>query len=101
AERVGLWHGRGGAGDGAAAPSTTRATGPTRIDDFVEAMRVITPQGPVESLRVPGSGAGPSTDRLFLGSEGTLGVIVEAWLRVTDRPARKASASVAFAVYDQ
>ncbi|MEV0131550.1 FAD-binding oxidoreductase [Dactylosporangium sp. NPDC050688] len=77
------------------------ATGPTRIDDFVEAMRVITPQGPVESLRVPGSGAGPSTDRLFLGSEGTLGVIVEAWLRVTDRPARKASASVAFAVYDQ
>ncbi|MDG6104810.1 FAD-binding oxidoreductase [Dactylosporangium aurantiacum] len=77
------------------------ATGPTRVDDFVEALRVITPQGPVESLRVPGSGAGPSTDRLFLGSEGTLGVIVEAWLRVTDRPARKASTSVAFPGYDQ
>ncbi len=77
------------------------ATGPTRIDDFVEALRVITPQGPVESLRVPGSGAGPSTDALFLGSEGTLGVIVEAWLRVTDRPAAKASTSVAFPVYAQ
>lgn len=77
------------------------ATGPTRIDDFVEALRVITPQGPVESLRVPGSGAGPSTDGLFLGSEGTLGVIVEAWLRVTDRPASKASTSVAFPVYAQ
>ncbi|MEV4509739.1 FAD-binding oxidoreductase [Dactylosporangium sp. NPDC049525] len=79
------------------------ATGPTRIDDFVEALRVITPQGPVESLRVPGSGAGPSTDRLFLGSEGTLGVIVEAWLRVTERPAAadRAAASVAFPVYGQ
>lgn len=77
------------------------ATGPTRIDDAVQALRVITPQGPVESLRVPGSGAGPSTDRLFLGSEGTLGVIVEAWLRVTDRPTEKASTSVAFPVYAQ
>ena len=62
---------------------------------------MITPQGPVESLRVPGSGAGPSTDALFLGSEGTLGVIVEAWLRVTSRPASKASTSVAFPVYAQ
>jgi alkyldihydroxyacetonephosphate synthase len=77
------------------------ATGPTRIDDAVEALRVITPQGPVESLRVPGSGAGPSTDRLFLGSEGTLGVIVDAWLRVTRRPTEKASTSVRFPVYGQ
>jgi alkyldihydroxyacetonephosphate synthase len=72
------------------------ATGPTRIDDFVEALRVITPAGPVESLRVPGSGAGPSPDRLFLGSEGILGVIVEAWLRVTRRPKFTASAAVTF-----
>ncbi|GAB3870497.1 FAD-binding oxidoreductase [Dactylosporangium cerinum] len=77
------------------------ATGPTRIDDFVEALRVITPQGPVESLRVPGSGAGPSTDALFLGSEGTLGVIVEAWLRVSRRPSDRSSTSVAFPVYGQ
>jgi alkyldihydroxyacetonephosphate synthase len=79
------------------------ATGPTRVDDFVEALRVITPQGPVESLRVPGSGAGPSTDGLFLGSEGTLGVIVEAWLRVTERPAAsdRASTSVAFPAFTQ
>ncbi len=30
----------------------------------------------------PGSGAGPSPDRLLLGSEGILGVITEAWMRV-------------------
>ena len=75
------------------------ATGPTRIDDFVEALRVITPQGPVETTRVPSSGAGPSADGLFLGSEGALGVIVEAWLRVTRRPAAKASSTVSFPVY--
>jgi alkyldihydroxyacetonephosphate synthase len=77
------------------------ATGPTRIDDFVEALRIITPSGPIETLRVPGSGAGPAPERLFLGSEGTLGVIVEAWLRVQRRPTFKASASVTFADFTE
>jgi alkyldihydroxyacetonephosphate synthase len=66
------------------------------IDDFVESMRVVTPAGTAESWRLPGSGAGPSPDRLFLGSEGTLGVITEAWMRLQDRPVHKASASLAF-----
>src|SRR5438067_2254902 len=69
----------------------------THIDDFVESMRVVTPTGTMESRRLPGSGAGPSPDRLMLGSEGTLGVITEAWMRVQDRPQFKASASVRFA----
>jgi len=73
------------------------ATGPTHIDDFVESMRVVTPAGACESWRLPGSGAGPSPDRLFLGSEGALGVITEAWMRVQDRPSHKASAAVTFA----
>ncbi len=45
---------------------------------------------------MPGSGAGPSPDRLFIGSEGTLGVIVEAWMRLQDRPRMRASCSVPF-----
>ncbi|HIF97671.1 MAG TPA: FAD-binding oxidoreductase [Myxococcales bacterium] len=68
----------------------------THIDDFVEGMRVITPSGPVESRRLPGSGAGPSPDRLFLGSEGSLGVITEAWMRLQDRPTHRASATIRF-----
>lgn len=72
------------------------ATGRTHIDDFVESMRVVTPTGAVESWRLPGSGAGPSPDRLFLGSEGTLGVITEAWMRIQERPTFKRSASVTF-----
>ncbi|MGW9306207.1 FAD-binding oxidoreductase [Streptomyces cyaneofuscatus] len=72
------------------------ATLHTHIDDLVESLRVVTPSGVSQSLRVPGSGAGPSPDRLFLGSEGTLGIITEAWMRLQDRPAHKASASVVF-----
>lgn len=75
------------------------ATVMTHIDDFVESLRVVTPTGTVESCRLPGSGAGPSPDRLFLGSEGALGVITEAWMRLQDRPVFKASAGVHFDDY--
>ena len=69
----------------------------THIDDLVENLRVISPAGVSESLRLPGSGAGPSPDRLFIGSEGILGVITEAWMRLQDRPTIRASQSVRFA----
>jgi alkyldihydroxyacetonephosphate synthase len=69
----------------------------THIDDFVESLRVVTPSGVIESRRLPGSGAGPSPDRMFLGSEGILGIVTEAWMRLQDRPTFRASASVTFA----
>jgi alkyldihydroxyacetonephosphate synthase len=73
------------------------ATLHTHIDEFVEAIRVVTPRGVVQTRRLPGSGAGPSVERLFCGSEGTLGVITEAWMRVQPRPRFRAGASVRFA----
>jgi len=77
------------------------ATLETHIDDLVESVRAITPRGSWESRRLPGSGAGPSPDRLLIGSEGILGVIAEAWVRVRPRPRFKASAGVTFADFDQ
>ena len=68
----------------------------THIDDFVESIRMLTPSGVMESRRLPGSGAGPSPDRLMLGSEGTLGFITRAWMRLQARPRFRASASVTF-----
>jgi alkyldihydroxyacetonephosphate synthase len=68
----------------------------THIDDLVESVRALTPSGPWESRRLPGSGAGPSPDRLLIGSEGTLGVITEAWVRLQERPRYKTSCGVAF-----
>ena len=72
------------------------ATNYTHIDDFVESLSVLTPSGKIVTRRLPGSGAGPSPDRIFIGSEGILGVITEAWMRVQDRPIFKSSAAVRF-----
>ena len=76
------------------------ATNHTHIDDFVESTRMVTPSGIWESRRLPGSGAGPSPDRLVLGSEGTLGIITEAWMRIQVRPKFRASAGVTFRSFE-
>ena len=73
------------------------ATARTHIEDFVESVRAITPLGAWESRRLPGSGAGVSPDRMLAGSEGALGVITDAWMRVQPRPRCKRSAGVRFA----
>jgi alkyldihydroxyacetonephosphate synthase len=58
---------------------------------------MVTPSGIMESRRLPGSGAGPAPDRLVMGSEGILGIVTEAWMRLQDRPKFRAGASVRFA----
>jgi alkyldihydroxyacetonephosphate synthase len=68
----------------------------THIEDLVESVRAIGPYGEWSSRRLPGSGAGPSPDRMLAGSEGTLGVIVDAWVRVQPRPSHRRSAGVRF-----
>ena len=68
----------------------------THIDDFVESLRTVTPQGVMESRRLPGSGAGPSPDRMMIGSEGILGIITQAWMRLQDRPTFRAGGAVRF-----
>ena len=75
------------------------ATNHTHIDDFVESVRMVTPSGLWESRRLPGSGAGPSPDRMAIGSEGILGIITEAWMRIQARPQYRASAGVTYASF--
>jgi alkyldihydroxyacetonephosphate synthase len=77
------------------------ATLHTHIDDFVESIRALTPSGVWESRRLPGSGAGPSPDRMLIGSEGILGVITEAWVRVQEAPRFKVSAGVRFEDFER
>jgi alkyldihydroxyacetonephosphate synthase len=72
------------------------ATLHTHVDDFVESLRTVTPAGVLASRRLPGSGAGPSPDRLVIGSEGTLGVITEAWMRLQGRPRFRGGAVFGF-----
>ncbi len=76
------------------------ATGETHIEDFVESVRMVAPAGLIETRRLPASGAGPSPDRLVAGSEGILGVITSAWVRVMGRPVFRARCSYAFPTFE-
>ena len=62
------------------------STGYGRIDELVEAVRCETPVGELSTLDVPATAAGPSLRELVVGSEGTLGVIAAATLRVRRLP---------------
>ena len=58
-----------------------------RIDDRVAGLSVVLPDGTlVELAAQPSAGAGPDLRRLFLGSEGAFGTIVEATLRLHPLP---------------
>ena len=72
----------------------------THIDDFVESLKMITPSGLYETRRLPGSGAGPSPDRFAIGSEGIMGIITEASMRLQDRPTFRSSCTVEFESYE-
>jgi alkyldihydroxyacetonephosphate synthase len=71
----------------------------THIDDLVESLRLVSPSGVIETRRLPGSGAGPSPDRMIIGSEGVLGIISEAWMRLQAKPKFRAGGSVKFETF--
>ena len=77
------------------------ATGPTHIDDLVAGVTAETPAGTWSSRPLPGSGAGPSPDRWLLGSEGILGVITEATVRIQPRPGSRAQATFGLPTFAQ
>jgi alkyldihydroxyacetonephosphate synthase len=57
-----------------------------RIDDLVQGLRLTAPAGEIATGAGPPSAAGPDLRELLIGSEGTLGVVTEATLRVRPRP---------------
>jgi alkyldihydroxyacetonephosphate synthase len=68
-----------------------------KIEDLVLSMRVATPAGGLmETIGVPRHAMGPELTQLFVGSEGTLGVITRATLQIVPLPAVRRFAAVAF-----
>src|SRR5580692_1762508 len=57
-----------------------------KIEDMVIALRMVTPVGVLVTRVVPKSSNGIDVNHLCIGSEGTLGVITEATMRVHRRP---------------
>lgn len=73
----------------------------TQIDHFVRSIRVLAPNGTIATRELPNSGAGPGENRFFCGSEGILGVITEAVLKVQRIPQHRKSVTVRFKSFDQ
>lgn len=58
-----------------------------KIADMVQGMEVVLPDGTVlRTTTAPNSAAGPRLDHLFMGSEGTLGIITEVTLAIHPLP---------------
>ena len=70
----------------AARSSGQASSGYGRIDDMLISARLATPVGTWEVGGFPASSTGPDLRHLVLGSEGTLGVITSARLRLRRRP---------------
>jgi len=54
-----------------------------RIEDLFAGGRIITPEGVLELPPFPASAAGPDLRQVVLGSEGRLGIITQATVRIT------------------
>ena len=57
-----------------------------KIEDIVLQMKIVTPVGIIENIGFPRHACGPDFHHLFLGSEGTLGIIAQAKLRIHKKP---------------
>jgi alkyldihydroxyacetonephosphate synthase len=55
------------------------------IDALLVSAKVVTPRGELTTLTVPRHATGPDLKQMVLGSEGTLGVIIEATVRIRER----------------
>jgi len=68
-----------------------------KIEDLVLSLEVVLPDGSlIETLPVPRHACGPDLAGLFIGSEGTLGIVTAATVRVKRPPAARAYRALAF-----
>jgi alkyldihydroxyacetonephosphate synthase len=68
-----------------------------KIEDLVLSLRVVLPTGDViDTVPVPRHAVGPELTQLFVGSEGTLGVITRATLALRPLPAARRFEAVSF-----
>jgi alkyldihydroxyacetonephosphate synthase len=77
------------------------STGYGRIDAMVLGLQAICPAGDVDLPAVPGTAAGPDLRDVFVGSEGTLGVLTKIALRVRPLPAERRYEGFMFASFEQ
>jgi alkyldihydroxyacetonephosphate synthase len=68
-----------------------------KIEDLLLALRVVLPTGEtIDTVPVPRHAVGPELTQLFVGSEGTLGVITRATLQLAPLPAKRRFEAASF-----
>ncbi|MHA1341335.1 MAG: FAD-binding oxidoreductase [Promethearchaeota archaeon] len=68
-----------------------------KIEDIVLSMRVVLPTGEIIDTKLyPRASNGPQMERLFLSSEGTLGIVTQATLKIWPFPQKRQGVSYAF-----
>lgn len=76
--------------------SGQQSLGYGRIENLFAGGHLETPAGPLDLAPFPASAAGPDLREAILGSEGRLGILTEATVRITALPAREAIHTVFF-----
>ncbi len=72
-----------------------------KIDDMVVGLEVVLADGAVvRTGHGPAASMGPDLTALFLGSEGTLGVITKVWLRAHPLPTHERRSAYSFASFE-
>ena len=72
-----------------------------KIEDMVCSLRVLTPTGAIETPRVPAAAAGSDLLQMLIGSEGLLGVITRATVKLHPLPRYRTFSSFLFHSFEQ
>ena len=72
-----------------------------KIEDIILGMEIILPQGDIINFNhIVRKATGPQLDKLFIGNEGTLGIVTEVTLRIWPYPEKRALLSYAFHTFE-
>jgi len=72
-----------------------------KIEDMIESVRLLTPQGLLQTPHLPAAANGPDLTRLVAGSEGILGIITQARVRLKPVPEKKFYTAALFRSFEE
>lgn len=68
-----------------------------KIEDMVMGMEVVLPQGEIVNFKtIARASTGPMLEKLFIGGEGTLGIVTKATLKIWPKPEKRALIAYSF-----
>lgn len=72
-----------------------------KIEDIILGMEIILPQGEIINFKpIVRNATGPQINKIFIGNEGTMGIVTTATLRIWPKPAKRTLISYAFSTFE-